>query len=154
MPWSQDGFFCGLWSSHHHWGFPTNIIYSRIYHLVMTFTVRHGKKITIFQFGKASISSLGHLSHGEMLVITRLGKSLGNWIDEHPPGPWHIAPEVLTVTPGRGFLGFLREINHPGTWATSIYRETASNTLDIYIYTYYLTMVYKPTYNILYPLVI
>ena len=37
----------------------------------MTFTVRHGKKITMFKFGKHLFRLGASKNHGELLVITR-----------------------------------------------------------------------------------
>ena len=54
-----------------HNGWMVYIILYIIYHLVMTFTVRHGKKITMFKFGKHLFRLGASKNHGELLVITR-----------------------------------------------------------------------------------
>ena len=75
----------------------------------MTFTVCHGKKIIIFQFGKPSKFRLGpSKNHGElltnnqMLCFWQMGLKLhfyrismaSSW-DSHPMDPWPLSEKVL-----------------------------------------------------------
>ena len=60
---------------------------------------------SIFKFGQPSIS-MGHLYHGELLVITRAGSS--QWIAEFPNGFLH-----LRSNPLHAFVGHLAARGSP-----------------------------------------